>query len=96
MVGNELPLTMNGEKCVIYSIIDLQTMRDLIRHGGVVMAVSRNMRRDRYVDKTEAIRAALRSGCINVMFTDESTAEQVIKQPFRLPPAEKAEEGSSP
>jgi hypothetical protein len=80
--GKELKLTKDGEKYKVYSAIDLSTMQQLASGGGVVMLIARNSRRNEKVDKTKAIRAAIRGRYINVISTDEKTANSIIEEPI--------------
>ena len=79
--GNELPLTKDGVNYSVYSAIRLETMKQLVDSGRVVMLVARNARRGRPVNKTPAIRAAIRGRYINVICTDENTALEIMKEP---------------
>lgn len=79
--GNELSLTKDGVNYSVYSAIRLETMRQLVDSGSVVMLVARNCRRGRPVNKTPAIRAAIRGRYINVICTDEKTALEIMKEP---------------
>ncbi|MFX0204166.1 MAG: sugar-binding domain-containing protein [Candidatus Hodarchaeota archaeon] len=79
--GNELPLTKHGVSHSVYSAIRLETMRQLVDSGSVVMLVARNARRGRPVNKTPAIRAAIRGRYINVICTDENTALEIMTEP---------------
>ncbi len=79
--GKPLKLVKDGVEYQIYCEIDLTKMRDLVTRGSVVMVIARNSRRGRPADKTNAIRAAIRGNYVNVMFTDEDTAVEVMKEP---------------
>jgi hypothetical protein len=77
--GKSLPLKKGNKSCSVCSAIRLETMRQLVENGAVVMLVARNSRRGNPVDKSEAIRAAIRGKYINVICTDEVTAQEIIK-----------------
>lgn len=78
--GTEVKLEKNDERYVVYSAISLKTMKYLAsKDDTTVMLVARNSRRGQEVDKSKAIRAAIRGKCINTIFTDANTARSVIK-----------------
>ncbi len=79
--GKPLKLVRDGVEYQIYCEIDLTKMRELVARGSVVMVIARNSRRGKSADKTNAIRAAIRGNYVNVMFTDEDTAVEVMKEP---------------
>lgn len=80
--GRELKLSKQGNKYIVYSAISLPTMKQLASEGGIVMLIARNLRKGEIVDKTDAIRAAIRGKYINVVFTDERTATSILSQPI--------------
>jgi len=69
-------------KLQVYSLITPEIMRELAAGGGIVMLIARNHRHDETVSKTIPIRAAIRGGYGNVIFTDEDTANELIKEPL--------------
>lgn len=79
--GKELPLTKGGVNYTVYNPIRSVTMKELVESGSVVLLVARNSRRGRPVNKTHAIRAAIRGKYINVICTDENTASEIMKEP---------------
>jgi hypothetical protein len=79
--GKELSLSKDGVSYSVYSSIRLVTMKELVDSGSVVLLVARNSRRGKPVNKTEAIRAAIRGKYVNVICTDENTALEVMNKP---------------
>lgn len=79
--GKELPLMKDGVNYTVYNPIRSVTMKELVESGSVVLLVARNSRRGRPVNKTQAIRAAIRGRYINVICTDETTASEIMKEP---------------
>ncbi len=79
--GKELSLTKDGVNYSVYSAIRLETMKELVDSGSVVLLVARNSRRGRPVNKTPAVRAAILGRYINVICTDENTALEIMKEP---------------
>lgn len=80
--GEEIELSKNGKKIMIYSLIRLKTMRDLARENGIVMLIARNQRRGTLVRKEVPIRAAIRGSYVNVIFTDADTANAMLQEPI--------------
>ena len=70
------------KELMVYSLITPKTMRELAEGGGIVMLIARNHRRGQKVSKTGPIRAAIRGGYANVIFTDEDTANELLKEPL--------------
>lgn len=78
--GQELHLMKDSERYIIYSAIGLKTMEYLATKAKdrTVVLIARNSRRGEDVDKTKAIRAAIRGNYVNEIFTDTKTAEEVM------------------
>lgn len=77
--GGELELKKGKDRYVIYSAVSLETLKYLVsKQDCTVMLIARNSRRGKDVDKTKAIRAAIRGNYMNAIFTDANTAERVI------------------
>ena len=85
--GNELELRKKEKgisvRVIIYSAINLKTMKKLVTEANcTLMLIARNSRRGKEVDKTKAIRAAIYGNSANFIFTDQHTAEEIIKVPY--------------
>lgn len=72
----------NNKELILYSLITSTTMQELAKGGGIVMLIARNHRRGKKVSKTVPIRAAIRGGYANVIFTDENTANELLEEPL--------------
>jgi hypothetical protein len=81
--GNEVEICdANNRRLQVYSLITPEIIRELAGGGGIVMLIARNHRHDEEVPKTIPIRAAIRGGFGNVIFTDEDTANELIREPL--------------
>ncbi|UCF42886.1 MAG: hypothetical protein JSV99_09920 [Planctomycetota bacterium] len=79
--GHEVEIRdKDSKKLMVYSLITPTTMRELAKGGGIVMLIARNHRRGQKVSKTIPIRAAIRGGYANVIFTDEDTANELLEE----------------
>jgi len=81
--GKELPLLKEGVTFNVYSAIRLSILRQLVEAGKMVMLVDRNssLGVSGRLNKTPVIRAAIRGRYVNVVCTDEQTAEEIMKKP---------------
>lgn len=68
------------ERCLIYSAIRLDTMRELVEsEAAKVLLIARNRRKGKTVDKTDSILAAIKGRYVNILVTDSITSTQLRK-----------------